>query len=81
MINKVDYWLDLCDDDLQAARDMLKSNNFLWMGFICHLIVEKALKAAFRMLLMKFRPKRMIYLSWLLKLIFATNYLKIIKAY
>jgi len=24
---------------------MLKSKNYLWMGFICHLIAEKAIKA------------------------------------
>ena len=46
MLDKVDYWLELCDDDLRAAKAMLKSENFLWAGFICHLIAEKALKAA-----------------------------------
>lgn len=45
MLDKADYWLELCDDDLKAARAMLDSNNFLWMAFICHLIAEKALKA------------------------------------
>jgi HEPN domain-containing protein len=45
MIDKVNYWLELCDDDLRAATAMLKSKNFLWTGFICHLIAEKALKA------------------------------------
>ncbi len=46
MFKKVDYWIELCEDDLKAAKDMLEANNFLWMGFICHLIAEKALKAA-----------------------------------
>ena len=46
MFNKVEYWLELCDDDLRAAKSMLKTKNFLWTGFICHLVVEKALKAA-----------------------------------
>ena len=45
MPDKVDYWLDLCDDDLEAAKAMLLSKNFLWAGFICHLIAEKAIKA------------------------------------
>lgn len=46
MLDKVDYWLELCDDDIKAATAMLKSRNFLWTGFICHLVAEKALKAA-----------------------------------
>ena len=46
MFNKVEYWLELCDDDLKVAKAMLNSGNFLWTGFICHLIAEKALKAA-----------------------------------
>jgi HEPN domain-containing protein len=46
MLNQVEYWLELCDDDIKAANAMLKSKNYLWMGFICHLIAEKALKAA-----------------------------------
>ena len=45
MSDKVEYWLELCDDDLIAAKAMLKSKNFLWTGFICHIVVEKALKA------------------------------------
>ncbi|MDR1735637.1 MAG: HEPN domain-containing protein [Oscillospiraceae bacterium] len=47
MPDKVEYWLELCDDDTKAAKAMLESKNFLWMGFICHLVAEKALKAAF----------------------------------
>ena len=46
MLDKVEYWLELCDDDLRAAKAMLESRNLLWAGFICHLIAEKALKAA-----------------------------------
>lgn len=43
--SKVDYWLDLCDDDLITAKAMLETKRFAWMGFVCHLVVEKALKA------------------------------------
>ena len=45
MLDKVDYWLDLCDDDLRAAKSLFASKDYLWMGFICHLIAEKAIKA------------------------------------
>jgi HEPN domain-containing protein len=43
--DKTAYWLDLCDDDLMTARALLKSKRFLHMGFFCHMIAEKALKA------------------------------------
>ena len=42
---KVKYWLDLADDDLGAAKSLLKSKYFLHTGFLCHLTIEKALKA------------------------------------
>jgi len=45
MFDKAAYWLELCDDDIPVAKAMLQSKNYLWMGFICHLIAEKALKA------------------------------------
>ena len=45
MSSKADYWLELCDDDLITAKAMLDAGRFSWMGFICHLVVEKALKA------------------------------------
>jgi HEPN domain-containing protein len=45
MINKTVYWLELCDDDLITAKVLLEKGRFLHMGFFCHLIVEKALKA------------------------------------
>ena len=57
MLDKVDYWLELCDDDLKAAKAMLKSENFLWAGFICHLVAEKALKAAIASIIKEVPPK------------------------
>jgi len=45
MLNKTEYWLELCDDDLNVAKWLLKGKKFLHMGFYCHLITEKALKA------------------------------------
>ena len=57
MLDKVEYWLELCDDDVKAATAMLKSQNFLWTGFICHLIAEKALKAAIANITNEVPPK------------------------
>jgi len=45
MFDKVEYWLELCDDDLKTAKNLLISKDYLWMSFICHLITEKAIKA------------------------------------
>ena len=45
MKDKTKYWLDMCDEDLITAKVMLDAKQLLWAGFICHLIVEKALKA------------------------------------
>ena len=45
MSDKVEYWLDLCDEDLITAKSLLKAKRLLHMGFFCHMIAEKALKA------------------------------------
>ena len=57
MLNKVEYWLELCEDDLKAAKAMHKTNNLLWTGFICHLVAEKALKAAIASVTSEVPPK------------------------
>ena len=45
MQNKVNYWLDLCDDDLKTAKWLLEGVRLLHCGFFCHQIVEKSFKA------------------------------------
>ena len=45
MLNKADYWLDLCDEDMITAKLLLKGKRLLHMAFFCHQITEKALKA------------------------------------
>ena len=45
MQDKVEYWLDLADEDLKVADSMLKAKHYLYVGFMCHLTIEKALKA------------------------------------
>lgn len=45
-MDKVQYWLDLADDDVITAKWLLSGERLLAMGFFCHLVVEKALKAA-----------------------------------
>lgn len=42
---KVEYWFDIASYDLQTARAMLETRRFLYVGFMCHQVIEKALKA------------------------------------
>ena len=45
MSERTEYWLELCDDDLLTAKMLFKTKRYLHMGFFCHMIAEKALKA------------------------------------
>lgn len=45
MKEKVSYWLNLADYDLKSAEVMLDNRMFLYVGFMCHQVIEKALKA------------------------------------
>ena len=41
------YWLDLAKYDLETAEAMLISKRYLYVGFMCHQTIEKALKAIY----------------------------------
>jgi HEPN domain-containing protein len=41
---KVEYWFKLADYDIETAKVMLKGGRYLYVGFMCHQSVEKALK-------------------------------------
>ncbi|CAN2041829.1 HEPN domain-containing protein [Candidatus Magnetomoraceae bacterium gMMP-15] len=45
MKNKIEYWLDVAFYDLETACAMLQTKRFLYVGFMCHQVVEKCLKA------------------------------------
>lgn len=45
MNDKINYWLDLADYDLATANALLEKERFLYVGFMCHQVIEKALKA------------------------------------
>lgn len=44
---KVAYWIDISDYDMETAKTMLKGKRYLYVGFMCHQAVEKILKAYF----------------------------------
>ncbi|MDY0344270.1 MAG: HEPN domain-containing protein [Lentimicrobium sp.] len=50
MNKRTEYWVDLSDYDLETAKAMLKSKRYLYVGFMCHLTIEKIFKAYFTLL-------------------------------
>jgi HEPN domain-containing protein len=44
---KINYWLGIAHYDMESAKAMLKTKRFLYVGFLCHQVVEKCLKAYF----------------------------------
>mgnify|MGYP006287887529 CR=1 FL=1 len=47
MDNRVKYWLELADYDLITAEAMLQTKRYLYVGFMCHQIAEKSIKALY----------------------------------
>lgn len=45
MNDKIKYWVDLSDYDLETSYAMLSSKRFLYVGFMCHQTIEKIIKA------------------------------------
>jgi HEPN domain-containing protein len=39
------YWIDLAKEDMTVAQVLINSGKLLYAGLMCHLAVEKALKA------------------------------------
>lgn len=45
MNTKSQYWIDTAQYDIDSAKAMLDAKRYLYVGFMCHLAIEKALKA------------------------------------
>jgi HEPN domain-containing protein len=43
--DKSPYWISLAEYDLETAKAMLITKRYLYVGFMCHQVVEKAFKA------------------------------------
>lgn len=39
------YWLDIAEYDLETAQALMATRRWLYVGFMCHQVVEKAIKA------------------------------------
>ena len=42
---KVRYWLDIADYDLDTAEAMHQTGRWLYFAFMCHQVIEKTIKA------------------------------------
>ncbi len=40
-MGKVAYWKELADYDLETAEVMYNGGRWLYVGFMCHLVIEK----------------------------------------
>ena len=45
MNERVQYWFELADYDFETATAMLQTKRYLYVGFMCHQTIEKAIKA------------------------------------
>ena len=59
MSDKTAYWLELTKYDMSAAKAMQHAAKYLYMGFMCHQVIEKALKAVIAKKWMKSHLKLM----------------------
>ncbi|GHT78571.1 DNA-binding protein [Bacteroidia bacterium] len=44
---KVQYWIDLSDEDLEAGKTLLQGGHYLYVAFMCHQAIEKILKSCY----------------------------------
>jgi len=42
---KIQYWVSLSENDLKVAHTLLKGKHYLYVGFMCHQVIEKIFKA------------------------------------
>lgn len=47
MEDKIQYWTEMAEYDLETARVMLMGKRFLYVGFMCHQVIEKMLKGLY----------------------------------
>ena len=45
--SKADYWFESAEYDLETAKAMLETKRYLYVGFMCHQTIEKALKGVY----------------------------------
>jgi HEPN domain-containing protein len=63
--NKVTHWIELSDYDFETAVAMLQTKRYLYVGFMCHQVIEKIFKAYYSKLKEEIPPytHKLIYLA------------------
>ncbi|MBN2246053.1 MAG: HEPN domain-containing protein [Candidatus Aminicenantes bacterium] len=63
--NSISNWVKSSNYDIRTAEHMLKTGRYIYVLFMCHLSVEKLLKALYEVALKKIPPKthNLVYLS------------------
>jgi HEPN domain-containing protein len=56
-IKSVRNWIAMAEYDLETAKHMLKMGRYLYVVFMCHLAIEKMLKAHVEFYENKFPPQ------------------------
>ena len=77
---KVEYWLDIADYDIQTARSMQNSGRYLYTVFMCQQATEKVLKANYLKKFSKEAPfsHNLVYLNSLMDLGISEKQLELI---
>ncbi|MBN1974815.1 MAG: HEPN domain-containing protein [Sedimentisphaerales bacterium] len=80
MLKETENWLEMVDYDLDTARQMFNTKRYVYVIFMCHLAIEKALKAIVCEETKKFPPKThdLIFLTKLGKIEFPEDLLNYI---
>ncbi|GHT33302.1 DNA-binding protein [Bacteroidia bacterium] len=62
---KIQYWIDISDYDLETADAILQTKRYLYVGFMCHQVIEKIFKACYAKLKEDTPPytHKLIYLA------------------
>lgn len=50
MDDKIRYWVEIAEYDLATAEAMLETGRYFYVGFMCHQVIEKILKAHYQMI-------------------------------
>ncbi|MBQ6966023.1 MAG: HEPN domain-containing protein [Bacteroidaceae bacterium] len=43
--DRAEKWLDIVAEDMSVADDLFKTGHWLYVGFMCHQVIEKTLKS------------------------------------
>lgn len=63
--NKVKYWLEISEEDLETAEILFKQSKYLYTGYFLHQSIEKILKAYYQATKNNFPPRthNLLYLA------------------